>query len=229
MRTYAIYALAVGAMLAGTSVYATPQLQLRVSQGASSTTVIDGAHTGQVAFSGALGDFLATYVAGLGDPALTISHGYQIDLSGQVTANKTGTMTIALTETDLLQPVGPLGFDQSFGGTLPAGWTITVDAYLDAGNAAFGTADLLYANTFTAPASPVASAFAIDSAQSALMSGAPFSITDIVTVTATSTHHPASFDLTSTDLPEPSSLAPLAVGLLGMGLLLRGRRAVEGG
>ena len=53
------------------------------------------------------------------------------------------------------------------------------------------------------------------------------SITDIVTLTATSTHHPASFDLTTTDLPEPSSLLPLAVGLLGMGLLLR-RCAVGG-
>lgn len=225
---YFLATLAVGAMVAGTSAYATPQLQLRVSQGVSSTTVIDAAHTGQVSFSGTLGTFLATYVAGLGDPALAMPHGYQIDLSGQVTANRTGTMIIALTETDLLQPMGPLGFSQSFGGTLPAGWTISVDAYVDQGNVAFGTADHLYANAFTASANPPASAFAIDSLQFALMSGAPFSMTDIVTLTATSTHHPASFDLTSTDLPEPSSLAPLAVGLLGMGLVLWGRRAVEG-
>lgn len=227
MHVHSLTTLLVASLLTLTSTYATPQLQLRVTRGTQSTTAVDTGHAGQVAFSGVLGDFLATYVAGLGDPLLFQPHGYQIDLSGQVTANALGAMTIALTETDLEQPLGPLNFSQSFSGTLPTGWTISVDGYMDLGNVAYGTTDHLFTGNFAAPSGPPASAFGIDATQSAQMSGAPFSITDIVTLTATSTHHPASFDLTTTDLPEPSSLLPLAVGLLGMGLLLR-RCAVGG-
>lgn len=214
----------VASALAAATANATPQLQLALTQVSSSTAIVDTAHTGMAAFSGTVGKFSVPYASGLGDPVLTQPDEYQIDLSAQVVATQAGTLKIALTEANLIRPVGSLGFNESFGGTIPKGWTISVDAYFDADNVAFGMADALFSYSFTAPAGSPTSAFSVEANSSGLVSAGPFSITDVVTITATDKGQPASFDLTSTDVPEPDSVASFGAGLLSLGLVLRRRK-----
>ena len=220
MRVRVVAPVVVASLIVATSAMATPELQLRVTQGAHSATV-DAADTGLAAYGPAtIGKFLASAV-GLGDPVLVQPDGYAIDLLGGVTSDKTGTISIALTESNLVRPPGSLPFHESFGGTLPKGWTITLDAYFDAANAAFGTADRLFSYSFTAPAGQPSSGFSVDANNFGLVGLTPFSITDVVTIKATSLHQAASFDVASTDLPEPASIVLFGVGLLGVGFARR--------
>jgi hypothetical protein len=134
-----------------------------------------------------------------------------------VDSSAAGTLTLAISEQDL----DITQLSQAFlgiGGTTSAGGSVSFAAYIDAGNALFGTGTTLFSG---GPLTGLAF--------SELLSGALGGLTDpfSVTLEVTVTHAGAAITTGNaqlTLLPEPMTTALLGLGLLGAGLLRRRAR-----
>ena len=178
---------------------------------------------------GSSGQFSVTVIAdGVGQP------GYPPNLldSTNVDVHSTGSMTplyVCVTETGLIgTSLQALQSTLNTNSPFPAPstpspghpavpWTVMETTYASPTDVAFGTSDQLYSDTFSAMGSA--------GGTSALSLSSPFtySLTEIYKITATDGGTlSASMDIA--DVPEPATLALLAVGLLGTAIGLRRRR-----
>jgi hypothetical protein len=184
-------------------------------------TIADGsandssAVQGVVNYSGSLGGFLVSVSTGISYPTLgtliePILHLNSVDVSAGV-----GMLTISLTSTDYVGPVGTGVFTMGFGGVTDG--TIDVNGYLDMTNAEFGTSSLLASlhgtgGPFSGNASGVIN-----------INTAPFSVTLVATIN----HQQGGVSSFDADLrvPEPGALALFGAGLLLLGFFRPRRRA----
>ena len=166
--------------------------------------------TGVVSYSGGFGSFLVNFTTGLSKPLLS-APGTMFDLNSVTVSGGTGTLTIGLTDTDFLR--GGAGFlNFNIGGTTDG--TVSALAYMDAANLEFGTGTLMGSMSATN------SAFSYASAGTTVNTTDPYSLTLIATVTHANAYDVSSFD--AAVVPEPSIIALMSIGLVGLGIA--GRR-----
>lgn len=184
------------------------------------TEVAPGFYTG----AGISGSFSIGVTAfGVGQPGYPPNLLYNSNTD--VHSAGSGTVYVCVTETGLtgisLQALeSTLNTNSPFptpSGRPPAPWTVMETTYASATDAAFGTSDQLYSDTFSAVGSAEGT--------SALSLSSPFtySLTEIYKITATG-GGTLSASMNIADVPEPATFALLAVGLLGTAIGLRRRR-----
>ena len=164
----------------------------------------------------AFGDFTTNIEVGaLSENPLMIDLG-----STNFSSATAGSLTVEVTAYDLTAPVGWTDFTLQLSGHQVFGsepGSVSVAAYLDAGNTPFGTATLLGSSgAMSLPAY-------FWSASSASLT-APFSVTEALTITA---NGPSGFSLDAslTDgVPEAPTWALMSAGFGGLGLVAFGRK-----
>jgi len=166
--------------------------------------------TGAVVYAGGFGSFAINVTTGLSKPVLD-APGTMFDLNSVTVSGGSGTLTIGLTDTDFLRGgAGSLNF--AIGGTTDG--VVSASAYMDSANTEFGTGTLLGSMGTTETG-----AFSYNSGVTTVGSD-PYSLTIYATVTHQNAGDASSFD--AAVVPEPSMLALMSLGLVGLGFA--GRR-----
>lgn len=170
---------------------------------------------GVVMHVGSAGGWFLNATTGLG---VGMSDIWGIDLNTvSVSSRSGGTLRISLTETDLTYGSGgPLSITSAIGGTTQG--TVAYAAYADDGNVAFGQTTQLFTGT--------TGGFAFSHQNSTTLNlSNPFSLTLVADITHDGSKT-TSFDFAS-QVPEPTSVALFALGLLGAGASARRRKATN--
>lgn len=189
-------------------------LQIRLTSGASSVTVADGdasdlaAAVGAVTFSGAVGIFGVNITTGLSDPVLQPPYPNMDLNSVNVSSGGAGTLTMWLTDEsfnsrDLLSLIG---------GTVSNRQGSTLVATLFAGSSAFDEGQQIWQGSFGA------GAFSAQGLADSILS-TPYFLTMRVDITHVALDS-SSFNW-KVEVPEPTSLALLGLGLVAAGFASR--------
>lgn len=148
--------------------------------------------------------------------------GPYLDVASQeITSKQAGSLVIKFTVTDLTSPTFIANYLSKFSGnisgTTTAGAKAELVTYYDPNNAQFGTTTLLSDLTGTGTYGLTGSAPGGGKT--------PFSLTEVLTITASAAGQSFSVDGSLTPVPEPISLVVLGVGLAGVGMVRHRRKA----
>jgi PEP-CTERM motif len=222
-RTLVSAALVAGSTLAmAPGAKAGPALEIAVGSGncgtvLTPTTGVPGFEQAATLAGGFLVSAEASGLGPFGAPPPNLLDSQTLDVSGK----SGGSINVCITET---------GVDGSLGGPLlsslttnilPKGWTLTESTYADASDTAFGKGTALYSATWGPSGSSIINATA--SGTAAWMPSAPYSLTEIYSITASGAGD-TNDTIDITEVPEPATLAIFAGGLLAGALALSRRR-----
>jgi hypothetical protein len=223
-----LIAAGLASLMLAPAAHAVPTLAMTLDDGVNpAITLVDTTHLGFLNFTGSLGAFTINVSTGTGVGSLNPLGDGLIDLNSINISSSIsgGTLTIKLTEYDLVEPTGLTLFQSAIGGTVgsigkpPS--TLTFNTFMDNTNTAFGTATALASQIFSGSGS----AFSYQSANPGTIAG-PYSETVVVSITAPA-GSTSSFDGLLSPAPEPTSMAALGAGLVIMGLVARRRARTQ--
>ena len=225
LATAAAVLLSTTAALAAPSPATLQMLVTEANQGLSS-----GLQSGStpLTWTGALGAFTVNVVTGT-------AQGQALALNSVNITCTTGTdsLTLKLTEQGLtgLSPT-LTNFLSAVGGTLPAGSTLSFNTYIDNTNAAFGMGSLVGSQSFVGSGALSNPNSFSGNPTGTATPGSVFSETIVVTVNVSGSaqigFHGNVAPGSGVSVPEPGALFPLAVGLMGLGYVIRRQRSSEG-
>ena len=144
-----------------------------------------------------------------------------MDLSSvDITSTAAASLVVKLTETGLTNSAGLARWLTQFTGNWNGGsGSVQLQTYIDTGNNPFGTGTALA--DLTGTSTPFALSSSVDAA-----GHGPFSITEVLTITAGAAGEHFSLDGSLSDAPEPASIGLVGVALAGLGLVRRRKSRV---